>query len=219
MNFSERTQLGFIAQEVEGIVPEVVFTDEHGFKGIAYQSFVPLLAQAIKEQQQAITNVDARSSQIEQENTALRKQNEAVRTELATANIRLDEQAARIARLEALVQQLAANGEMSRVLQKNAGSSVELKHPAVSEALLYQNDPNPFDKTTHIGYYLPESVVKAELVIYQATNGKEMRRITLEARGNSEIAVNASEFESGSYYYMMLADGNVIAGKNMIVVK
>ena len=39
-------QIGFIAQEVEEIIPEIVSTDEKGFKGVAYaKSHLSLLKQ------------------------------------------------------------------------------------------------------------------------------------------------------------------------------
>ena len=43
------TQIGFIAQEVENIVPEVVKTLHDGTKAVAYQNVVALLVEAIKE--------------------------------------------------------------------------------------------------------------------------------------------------------------------------
>lgn len=47
-------ELGFIAQEVENVVPELVQTDPEGQKAIAYTRIVPLLIEAIKEQQDQI---------------------------------------------------------------------------------------------------------------------------------------------------------------------
>ncbi len=47
-------QIGFIAQEVEQVLPEMVHTDEKGFKSVAYSDAVPVLVEAIKEQQKQI---------------------------------------------------------------------------------------------------------------------------------------------------------------------
>ncbi|CAM9311277.1 unnamed protein product, partial [Laminaria digitata] len=44
---NDRRQLGFIAQEVEAIAPEVVSEDARGFKVVAYSRLVPLLASAL----------------------------------------------------------------------------------------------------------------------------------------------------------------------------
>ena len=45
----EGTQLGVIAQEVEKIVPEVVITEEDGFKSVDYIKLTPVLIEAVKE--------------------------------------------------------------------------------------------------------------------------------------------------------------------------
>jgi hypothetical protein len=50
-------EMGVIAQEVEQIVPELVFTDENGIKSVAYANTVALLIEAIKEQQQQINEL------------------------------------------------------------------------------------------------------------------------------------------------------------------
>ena len=47
-------QIGFIAQEVEKVFPQLVKTDEKGMKSVAYSNMVPVLLEAIKEQQQQI---------------------------------------------------------------------------------------------------------------------------------------------------------------------
>ena len=46
-----REEIGVIAQQVEAIVPQLVFTDEEGMKSVAYANTVALLIEAIKEQQ------------------------------------------------------------------------------------------------------------------------------------------------------------------------
>ncbi|MES2850688.1 MAG: tail fiber domain-containing protein [Bacteroidota bacterium] len=47
-------QVGLLAQEVEKQFPQLVMTDEQGKKSVAYANMVPVLLQAIKEQQQQI---------------------------------------------------------------------------------------------------------------------------------------------------------------------
>jgi hypothetical protein len=41
--------LGLIAQEVEGVLPELVITDEKGYKSLAYANIVSVLVEAVKE--------------------------------------------------------------------------------------------------------------------------------------------------------------------------
>ncbi len=48
-NFDASTQLGLIAQDVESIVPEIVKTDNAGYKALAYDKLTAVLVEAIKE--------------------------------------------------------------------------------------------------------------------------------------------------------------------------
>ena len=65
MNFDDRTQLGFVAQDIEKIVPEVVITGDNGYKYIDYGKLSALLSEAIKEQQKIIEEQNLRISEIE----------------------------------------------------------------------------------------------------------------------------------------------------------
>jgi len=53
-SFSKDRQIGFIAQEVEGIVPELVSKTPDGYKSVDYAKVTPLLVEAIQEQQKEI---------------------------------------------------------------------------------------------------------------------------------------------------------------------
>ena len=48
-NFRGGKQIGFIAQEMEKVVPEVVKSDNSGFKSLDYGKLVPILVEAVKE--------------------------------------------------------------------------------------------------------------------------------------------------------------------------
>jgi hypothetical protein len=47
--FDDRTQIGFIAQELEQVLPELVNTGVDGFKSVAYTGVIPLVVEAVKE--------------------------------------------------------------------------------------------------------------------------------------------------------------------------
>ena len=51
---NEGHDVGVIAQEVEKVIPEIVETRESGYKAVKYEKMVPLLIEAIKEQQKQI---------------------------------------------------------------------------------------------------------------------------------------------------------------------
>ena len=50
----EGQDVGVIAQEVEKVLPEVVENRENGYKAVKYEKMVPLLIEAIKDQQKQI---------------------------------------------------------------------------------------------------------------------------------------------------------------------
>lgn len=57
--FDNSRQIGFIAQEVEAILPELVATDEDGYKSVDYSKVTAVLIQAVKEQQAEIEQLKA----------------------------------------------------------------------------------------------------------------------------------------------------------------
>ena len=65
LNFDNRRQVGFIAQEVEKILPELVSTDKNGYKSVAYANVVPVLVEAVKAQQKQITQLKAKISRMD----------------------------------------------------------------------------------------------------------------------------------------------------------
>lgn len=54
---SRATQYGFIAQNVFDVLPNAVITDDKGFHSVNYNSFAPLLVEAVKEQQKHIADL------------------------------------------------------------------------------------------------------------------------------------------------------------------
>jgi len=52
-------KLGFIAQEIEKVIPELVKTDSEGMKSVDYIGVVPVLVEALKNQQKQINELKA----------------------------------------------------------------------------------------------------------------------------------------------------------------
>jgi hypothetical protein len=91
-DFRKGKDFGFIAQEIEEILPEVVITHDDGYKGVDYTRIIPHLTAALQEQQ----------AQIE----ALKKENAALKA-------KAEKQDSQEARLNAMEAQLA---ELRRAL-------------------------------------------------------------------------------------------------------
>ena len=58
-NFPDGRQMGFIAQEVEKIFPELVMTDAEGYKSVNYIGIVPVLVESVKTQQKRLKVLEA----------------------------------------------------------------------------------------------------------------------------------------------------------------
>jgi hypothetical protein len=58
--------IGFIAQEVEKVIPSLVFTDEDGYKSLEYGLMVSLGIGSIKEQQTKIDSIYKRINKLKE---------------------------------------------------------------------------------------------------------------------------------------------------------
>lgn len=83
---------------------------------------------------------------------------------------------------------------------------------------LYQNTPNPFTESTLIQCDVAEDVVKADLYIYDM-NGKQITAYPISNRGATSITIEGRSLEAGMYLYALIADGQVIDTKRMILTK
>ena len=86
------------------------------------------------------------------------------------------------------------------------------------EAVLHQNVPNPFNQSTRIQYYLPETVRNASLIIFDMT-GKQLMQIPLTQRGDGVEIIQGSQLSAGIYLYALIADGREVGVKRMILTQ
>lgn len=93
------------------------------------------------------------------------------------------------------------------------GIDAELVKPA-----LYQNAPNPFDTETVIRYSLPQTVSKAMIYIFDM-QGKQVRSLAANGRGEASVTVSASDLSAGMYIYTLIADGKEVSSRRMILTK
>jgi hypothetical protein len=85
------------------------------------------------------------------------------------------------------------------------------------KAVLYQNNPNPFNQNTTINFYIPRKTSSAVLIIHDLT-GKQLKKYSISEREKSSVVIQASEFTAGIYNYSLLLDGKIIGTKKMILI-
>lgn len=66
-NKDQRLQMGVIAQEVETVMPELVYDNEDGYKSVDYTSMAAVFIEAIKEQQEMIEQLQEDVAQLQDE--------------------------------------------------------------------------------------------------------------------------------------------------------
>lgn len=86
----ERQQLGFIAQEIEKVYPELVDTDQNGMKSVNYSHLVAPFVSALKSLYSEITQLKSKVAEKNQRIQALESENAKKERELAEVKERLD---------------------------------------------------------------------------------------------------------------------------------
>ncbi|MBK7105574.1 MAG: T9SS type A sorting domain-containing protein [Ignavibacteriae bacterium] len=92
-----------------------------------------------------------------------------------------------------------------------------------NDILLNQNFPNPFNPTTKIKYSIPinekRETSNVKILVFDIL-GKEIATLVNQKQnpGNYEVTFDASEFNSGVYFYKIIS-GNFIETKKMILMK
>ncbi|MFV1883478.1 MAG: T9SS type A sorting domain-containing protein [Balneola sp.] len=84
---------------------------------------------------------------------------------------------------------------------------------------LDQNYPNPFNPSTNIEFSLPERA-DVRLEVFNSIGMRVAVLISeVKQAGNHTVRFNASSYSSGMYFYRLIADGNIISTKKMILIK
>jgi hypothetical protein len=182
LSFPEGLRYGFIAQELETILPTLVkkshnpeiknkegkiVSKSFDFKAVDYTALIPILVEGIKEQQTQI---------------------------------------------EELKNQLKNNSNGSK--PNNNGTANDL-----SEAVLYQNAPNPFSENTTIKYHLANIGDAASIMVFDM-NGKLLKTYELNTQNvDGDVQISSGTLMAGMYYYSLVVKGKEISTLKMILAK
>lgn len=82
-------------------------------------------------------------------------------------------------------------------------------------AILYQNQPNPFNENTVIKYELPEIYNSASIMIFDMTGVLLQTHNLTEQTG--EITISANNLNPGMYMYSLIVDNIEVDTKRMIL--
>lgn len=211
IKFGSERQYGFIAQEVELILPELV--SEHTFpaqydslgnqthaavnyKGLNYNAFIAILMKGMQDQQATLDDKDSIISNLNDRLTTLENCLSGILPllcQLSNASVQEND--------ETTQKQLI--NELKVILEDN------------QNIVLEQNAPNPFAEQTVINYFIPEAVQQAEIVFYNLS-GKMIQTVNITEKGNGKLTVYGNDLSSGTYTYSLIADGKLIATKKMV---
>lgn len=105
----------------------------------------------------------------------------------------------------------------NELAEMKAKASLQGNDPTnMNQPKLYQNQPNPFDQSTKIRVFLPESVQSAVLYIYDM-QGTELKRMTVKGRGETDVEIESNFLKSGIYFYSLIADNKEVGTNRMIL--
>ena len=234
-NFQSTKQYGFLAQDVEQILPELVFTsnqqeeiDSLGnvvhpaitYKSLSYISFISILTKGIQELQFKNQDLQTKIGSQDSVNTALTTDNVMLKdkvSQLAANTILMQDQLnqlmASVNNCCAATRSMQITGANDVVIESTKQMDVRLND--VTTIVLNQNSPNPFREQTTITYYLPENTGKSQMLFYNA-QGSIIKTVDLIQKGNGQINVFADNLTDGIYTYTLVVDNKIIETKKMI---
>ena len=98
-----RTQIGFISQNLGKVLPQLIFTDNNGVQGVDYQGVIPVIVEAAKEQNTVISTLQATLSSLQTSNTTLQTSNSNLLKSVTSLQTTVTSLQATVASLQAAV--------------------------------------------------------------------------------------------------------------------
>jgi FtsZ-binding cell division protein ZapB len=196
---TEFPEYGYIAQELKEIFPDLVSTDSTDYYAVNYIGLIPVIVEALKEQRNTI---EQQQKEYQQKTASLKQELETLKNALSAC--------------------CKTNQTKSMQTDENGNTQeFNLTDPATpntDEMRLYQNAPNPFNTTTTIQCYIPQTMQKTELCVYN-TQGAQVKCLTISERGNVNVQIQAGQLSAGVYTYLLIGDGKASEAKTMILTK
>ena len=103
--------------------------------------------------------------------------------------------------------------------QGKSESVYQLELANNSAPILYQNEPNPFNGSTVIRYFIPENNIGSAYVGFYDMYGKEIKKLEITEKGFGKIEASTENLASGIYSYSIVVDGKTVETKKMLKSK
>lgn len=216
--FDSGSQMGFIAQELEQVLPTLVSNHlrpaqydslgietlpELAYKGVEYEELIPLLVAGMKEQENHIDSLES--------------ENDSLQTQIDDLNNRLTSLENCLSGILPFLCQLnnSTIQENETEMQEQIRSIIDVQLSNRNSIILNQNVPNPFAESTVITYSVPASVGRAQIHFYDM-NGILINSVEITERVEGQLNVYGNDLSSGIYTYSLVADGKVVSTKKMM---
>jgi len=204
MHLPKGPQMGLIAQELEEVFPELVTTapevvmdDGKGgsrlihpeYKAVQYISLIPVLINAIQEQQKQISEKQT--------------QDQLMQDKIAGLEKHLEDQ-------NQLIEELSKSSANS--------VGVQINNDQIPGFEMGQNEPNPFTHETTVHYNIPRIVNNASMIIYDLS-GLQIKSIAISEAGAGSLTITSENLKAGMYIYSIVVDGKILDTKRMVVAE
>lgn len=100
--------------------------------------------------------------------------------------------------------------------QNNSETTSEIELSNKDNVILYQNEPNPFDGSTVIRYFLPDNTTGNAFVVFYDMYGKEVGKLEIREKGFGKIEANTENLAAGIYSYSIVVNEQAIDTKKMV---
>jgi len=199
----KKKKIGFLAQDIQKVIPETVQEDDNGYLSINYDEIIPLLVESIKEQQSIINAQADKLMELE-----------------AKIDKLIDNSSNSDSKSKS---KSASQGNINNTIKSDTRSSksAETNDSELSiskNTFLYQNTPNPFTSDTEIKYFIPSSAKNPVLNIY-SLQGKLISSKRISTIGQGSTTINGNELKAGIYIYKLTIDGVEVDAKRMVLTE
>ena len=200
---SSMIRSGFIAQEVDsvanlcGFVSSIVQTPENNTDpyGLSYSEMVVPLVKAVQELSKKLDSLQV--SNILQQSQIVQLQHDLI----ACCNKPIN---------------TTKIGENNNDGQQFNEHSISVDLVKEEQIILYQNEPNPFNNSTVIRYFIPENMQIEAYIMFYDSYGKDIKKVDVKETGAGKIEANTQNIAAGIYSYSLIVNGKVVDTKKMM---